>query len=398
VGTHGSRLALETSGEVMRRKICIILTTRGNYAKMKSTMRAVIGDPRLELQVVLAGGILIDRYGDYSEHICRDGFAITERVPFLMGGDSLESMTMSAGLATLELSRTFARLRPDVAIVIADRYEALSVAHAAVCMNIAIAHLEGGEISGSIDERIRHAITKLAHIHFPATLDAAERIKRMGEPTESVIKTGTPSLDLLAELDLDDISALGDFLDQRGVGDVIGLEGDYVVVSQHPVVTENESAEEQLCETLEAVSRIGMPVIWILPNMDAGESSAAVVLAQHKTELLRIRVVSSLPMELYARLLKRSRCLVGNSSSGIRECEYLGVPVVNIGTRQNGRQRGRNVLDVGHDVDSIFRAINHQLDHGRYSSDFLYGDGNAGQHLAEALATMSLELDKRMTY
>ncbi len=134
------------------------------------------------------------------------------------------------------------------------------------------------------------------------------------------------------------------------------------------------------------------------PNMDAGEASAAIVLAQNRTDPMRIRVVTSLPMELYARLLKRSRCLVGNSSSGIRECEYLGVPVVNIGTRQNGRQRGRNVLDVDHDVDSIVLAVNRQLDHGHYSSDSIYGDGNSGKLLSEALATMSLEIDKRITY
>lgn len=381
----------------MRRKICIVLTTRGNYAKMKSTMHAIMDDPRLELQTVVGGGILLDRYGDYTKHIERDGFAIAERVPFLMGGDSLESMTMSAGMATLELGRTFARLHPDIVMVIADRYEALSVAHAAMCMNITIAHLEGGEISGSIDERIRHAITKLAHVHFPANPDAAERIRRMGETDTAIIMTGTPSLDLLASLDLEDLSALQDFLGQRGVGDPISLDSDYLVVSQHSVVTENTSAKKQLSDTLEAVHRVGMPVVWILPNMDAGEASAAEVLAQ-RSAVLHLRVVSSLPMELYARLLKHSRCLLGNSSSGIRECEYLGVPVVNIGTRQNGRQRGRNVLDVTHDVESIVYAINYQLDHGHYHSNCLYGDGHAGKRLAEALATMSLELDKRITY
>jgi UDP-hydrolysing UDP-N-acetyl-D-glucosamine 2-epimerase len=382
----------------MRRKICIVITTRGNYAKMKSTMLAILGDPRLAIQIVVGGGILLDRYGDYSDHIESEGFAIAERVPFLLGGDSLESMTMSAGMATLELGRTFARLRPDVVMVIADRYEALSVAHAAMCMNIPIAHLEGGEISGSIDERIRHAITKLAHVHFPATREAAERIRRMGESDESIVRIGTPSLDLLAALDLDDISPLEDFLARRGHGDVIELRGEYIVVSQHSVVTEIELAEQQLRATLEAARRIGLPVVWILPNMDAGEASAAIVLAQNRTDPMRIRVVTSLPMELYARLLKRSRCLVGNSSSGIRECEYLGVPVVNIGTRQNGRQRGRNVLDVDHDVDSIVLAVNRQLDHGHYSSDSIYGDGNSGKLLSEALATMSLEIDKRITY
>jgi len=381
----------------MVRKVCIVLTTRGNYAKMKSTIGEIDADPRLKLQLVVGGGILLDRYGEYCTHIEKDGFNIAERVKFLVDGDSSESMAMSAGLATLNLSQTFARLRPDIVLVIADRYESLSVAHAAMCMNINIAHLEGGEISGSIDERIRHAITKLSHLHFPATHEAAERISNMGESTDSILTTGTLSLDLISRLAFADTRLLKDFLDLQGSGDEVDIEGDYLVVSQHSVVTESTESIDQMSATLDAITKIQMPVIWILPNMDVGESSAAAVLSR-KNSNLKIRKIVSIPMELYALLLKNSRCLVGNSSSGIRECAYLGVPVVNIGTRQNGRKQAVNVLDVPYEQSAIEVAINMQLKAGSYQKETLYGDGSAGKKIVAALASFQFSLDKRMTY
>jgi len=390
-------MGFKRTGSMMVRKVCIVLTTRGNYAKMKSTIREIDADPRLKLQLVVAGGILLDRYGEYCTHIENDGFTIAERVRFLVDGDSSESMAMSAGLATLNLSQTFARLRPDIVLVIADRYESLSVAHAAMCMNINIAHLEGGEISGSIDERIRHAITKLSHLHFPASHEAAERIKNMGESKDSIITTGTPSLDLISELDFADTRLLKEFLDVHGFGDEIDIGDDYLVVSQHSVVTESTDSIDQMSATLNAITKIQMPVVWILPNMDVGESSAAAVLST-KNSNLKVRKIVSIPMELYALLLKNSQCLVGNSSSGIRECAYLGVPVVNIGTRQNGRKRGANVLDVSYEQSAIEVAINMQLKKGSFRKETLYGDGSAGKKIVAALASFPFSLDKRMTY
>ncbi len=396
MGEKGRQLDFKTQNSIMARKICVVLTTRGNYAKLKSTMLAVEKDLFLNLQIVVAGGILLDRYGNYGNLIERDGFRINDSVPFLLNGDSPEVLSISSGLATLELSRSFARLKPDIVFVIADRYEALSIAHASICMNIPIAHLEGGEISGSIDERIRHAITKLSHLHLPANEDAAQRIIRMGEPKDNVVVCGTPSLDLLQDNLRLDITLIQNYLDNRSRGASISISEEYIVVSQHPVFTENESAEEQMLITLESVRKIGLPIIWILPNMDAGESSAAKVLSSDSIN--KLAIIESLPMEFYANLLSHSCCLVGNSSSGIRECAFLGVPAVNIGSRQNGRQRGGNVIDVPHDTDSITNAVLHQLDHGHYNSDPVYGDGNASKLIVNALKSMSLNLEKRMTY
>lgn len=383
----------------LKRKICVVLTTRGNYAKMKSTMAAVRRHPSLELQIVLAGGIVQDAFGDYAPVLAADGFAADTVVDFLVGeGATLAATADSAGRAVSMLGATLLKMRPDCVLVIADRYEALSLALAATCCNIVIAHHEGGEVSGSIDERLRHAITKLAQIHLPANADAAARIAAMGEAPESIHVVGTPSLDLLAGFDLADRSPLVAFQEKAGDGARIDYTKPYVVVSQHPVVTEIAEAASQIRQTAEAVIAVGVPAVWLLPNMDAGRGDIVQAIddLQKRVEGVPIRFVRSMPFELYATLLANAACLVGNSSSGIRESAFLGVPAVNIGTRQEGRQRGRNVIDVNeYCAAPIAAAMRHQIAHGRYASDPIYGDGKSGERIAHVLATVPFALDKR---
>lgn len=381
-----------------RRKVCVVLTTRGNYGKMKSPMRAIRAHPALELQLVVAGGILLPRHGDYARIIEGDGFTIDRRVYFLVEGDDPAAMARSAGLATIEIGHALDVLQPDVILVIADRYEALSIALAAACMNVPVAHLEGGEVSGSVDERLRHAVTKLAHLHFPANGDAAERIRRMGERPESIVVVGSPSLDLLADVALDDVSMLDRAQRFTGEGDRIDFGGEYLVVSQHPVVTEYEESFRQLEETGAAVEALGLPAVWIWPNMDAGADRLREGVRTFCETHKGIHHVPSLPFEAYAVLLRNARCFIGNSSSGIRECDFLGVPVVNVGTRQDGRQRGRNVVDVPYDRAAIAEAVRRQAAHGPYPPGRLYGDGRAGERLAEALATHDFQRQKRIAY
>lgn len=382
-----------------RRRIAIALTTRGNYAKMKSTMRAVADDPALELLTIVGGGIVQSRFGDYRPLIERDGFRIDATIDFLVeDGATLVAQTQSAGRAVTTTGEAFARLEPDIALVIADRYEAVSIALAAACMNLPIAHLEGGEVSGSIDERFRHAITKLAHLHLPANEESAARIERMGETRDRIVVVGTPSLDLLAAIDVDDKAILARA--PGGSGDAIDWSGDYVVVSQHPVPTESDSAESQIEETAAAVTRIGLPTVWMLPNMDAGGDGVARGIGALRARGIGapLRFYPSLPLEPYAVLLHGARCLTGNSSSGIREGAFLGVPVVNVGSRQHGRRRGRNVIDVANARAVIEAAMRRQIAQGRYASDPLYGDGHAGAKIAAALKTMPLGLEKTIAY
>lgn len=383
----------------MKRKICMALTTRGNYAKMKSTMRAIMAHPDLELQVILAGGIVQEEFRDYGAVLAADGFTVDRRVDFLVNsGNTLADMTESAGRATIMIGQALDELAPDCLVVIADRYEALSIAFAAMCLNIPIAHLEGGEVSGSIDERIRHAITKLSHVHFVANSEAADRVERMGEARDTIHVVGTPSLDLLTDLDLGNTSRL-DRAD-GGAGATIDFTQPYVAVSQHPVVTENTQAAVQLAACAAAIAQIGLPTVWILPNMDGGRDGILQALAELKAGGLTVpvRFFPSMNMENYATLLKNARCLIGNSSSGIRECAFLGVPVVNIGSRQYGRQRGPNVIDCGWNADEIAAAVRRQIAHGPYASCDLYGNGRCGARIADCLAAARPHLDKTITY
>lgn len=385
---------------MIRRRICIVLTTRGNYAKMKSVLLALRSHANLELQLLIGGALLNAGFEDYRKVIEADGFAIAGELQYPAEGGSPGSIASAAAACTAAATESFERLAPDIVMVIADRYEALSLAHAALCMNIRIAHLEGGEVSGSIDERIRHAITKLAHLHFVANDDAATRVLRMGELVDSVFVTGTPTMDLIGSLDLEDTARLKATMQRIGSGETIDIESDYLVVSQHPVVTEFEHATEYFRTTAAAIRVIGLPVVWILPNDDAGASALQEVLVelQQASAAPPIRTLKSLLIEDYAVLLHRSRCLVGNTSSGIREAAFLGVPVVNVGTRQQGRQRGQNVIDVGYDTAGIVSAVARQIAHGHYVSDFLYGDGGTGKLIAEILATAWPDLQKTIAY
>lgn len=378
----------------------VALTTRGNYAKMKSTMQAILADPRLSLQVVVGGGLVLERYGRFESILTQDGFTIDAALDYVDDADTLHAMARSASRCLAMFADTLADLRPDVVVIVADRYEALALAHASVCMNVHIAHIEGGEVSGSIDERIRHAVTKLAHLHFVANSEAAERVCRMGERPEYVHVVGTPSLDQLADIDLEDVTRVERIVAERGRGPVVDLHSDYVVVSQHPIVTQIAEAALQYAEIAQAVRQLQLPVVWVLPNLDAGAADALGPIASLQSDPCAppVRSVGSLPFDAYATLLHSARCLIGNTSSGLREGAFLGVPVVNVGARQQGRTRADNVVDTSDDCASIVKAVQRQIAHGRYAPDALYGDGKAGRRISELLASRLPSLEKTIAY
>ncbi len=379
------------------RKVAITLTTRGNYGKMLSTMRAIRARSDLELQLIVGGGILSEAYGNFVPVVESDGFRIDRKIDYLDGlsGD-LSTMTRSAGRAVELFGNSFAELAPDVVVVIADRYEALSIAMAATCRTIPIAHLEGGESSGSIDDRIRHAITMLAQIHLPASRRAAERIVSMGENPGLVYTVGSPSFDIISALNIEDLAPLDAFQAAKGVGATLDHRAPFLLVSQHPVVGEHDSAEAQIAETVAAVGEIGLPVMWVQPNMDAGSDGVrnALLRLSQGGASAPIRFYTALPLQIYARAMKACCCMLGNTSSGIREAAFIGVPVVNVGSRQRGRERGRNVIDVDYRRAEMVAAIRKQIAHGPYASDPIYGNGRSGEQIAEILATASLSLDK----
>jgi UDP-hydrolysing UDP-N-acetyl-D-glucosamine 2-epimerase len=267
-------------------------------------------------------------------------------------------------------------------------------------MNIPVAHIQGGEVTGSIDEKVRHAVTKLADIHLVATKKAGERVGRMGEEDRKVYVTGCPSIDLAAEMGADPALNFNPFERYGGVGDLHQVLNGYLVVMQHPVTTEHEQARQHVTETLHAVHEINMPTLWFWPNVDAGSdgTSNGIRSFRERYKPENIHFFKNMEPTDFLRLLYSSKCLVGNSSVGIRECSYLGVPVVNIGTRQTGRERGKNVLDVGYCKNEIRSAVTRQMENGRYGTDNLYGDGNAGKRISQVLLDATLEVEKRLTY
>lgn len=366
-------------------------------------MQAVEQHPQLKLQLVVGASALLDRYGAVVNLIERDGFQAVARVHMLIEGESPTTMAKSTGLGLIELPTIFEQLRPDVVLTIGDRFETMATTLAAAYMNIPIAHTMGGEVSGTIDESIRHAITKFAHVHFPASPGARDRIIRLGEPAGSVHLVGCPRIDLVAEIvtSRDPHEVLSERLFSTGVGDRFDLSKPFLLVSQHPVTTEYGEGERQITETLEAVRRAGLPAIVLWPNADAGSDDIARGIRKWREHGFgaHMHFFKNLPIDVYVILMKHTACLVGNSSSGIREGAYLGTPVVNTGTRQQGRERARNVMDVGYDRDSIYRAIEQQINHGPYEMDPIYGDGQAGTRIADILARIdNVDVQKRIAY
>lgn len=381
-------------------KICVVVGSRANYSSIKSAMWAIDSHPELELSVVAIASALLDRYGAVVDLIEADGFTIDERVFMVVEGETPLTMAKSTGLGLIELATAFDRLQPDVVVTVGDRYETMSTTLAAVYMNIPLAHTMGGEVTGTIDESIRHAVTKFAHIHFPACEDASERIVKLGELPESVHNVGCPRIDLVAEL-LDNLDAVDlSVLKKDGVGSRVDLNQPFVLLSQHPVTTEYGAGEAQINASLQAITESGLPAIVLWPNSDAGSEDIARGMRKfrEREEVENFHYFKNLPTDVYIWLMHKTACLVGNSSSAIREGAYIGTPTVNIGTRQNMRQRGANVLDVGYGKDEILNGIQQQLSHGHYPSEPIYGDGNAGKRIAEVLASAQPVLQKTIAY
>ncbi len=380
------------------KKICIVVNSRANYGRIKSVLRAVDEHPGLELQLVVGASALLHRFGQVDKIIENDGFHINASLYSIVEGGTPTTMAKSTGLAIIEISTLFENLKPDVVVTVADRFETMATAVAASYMNIPLAHTQGGEVTGSIDESVRHAVTKLSHLHFAATKRSAEYLVRMGEDPGSVFMTGCPAIDIISDIDLTMKEHI--FKYYRGVGPDLDPDKPYLVVLQHPVTTEYGQGFAQINETLEAVERIGMQTVWLWPNVDAGsdEISKGLRVFRETRRPDYIHFYRNFSPEDYARLISSSECLVGNSSSGLREGAFLGVPAVNIGSRQAGRERGGNVMEAPYDSVEIERAIRSQVSHGRYERSFLFGDGQAGRRIAEILAEVDIKIQKRLCY
>jgi UDP-hydrolysing UDP-N-acetyl-D-glucosamine 2-epimerase len=378
------------------RRIAVVLVDRANYGRLKPVMQAIKDHPDLTLQVVCGGTMVLDRFDSPVKIVEADGFPVDSRVYLELEGSTPSTMAKSVGFGIIEFSSEFARIKPDMVLIIGDRYEALAAGIAASYMNICLAHAQGGEVSGSIDESARHCLTKLAQYHFPATARSADFIMRMGELPETVFMVGCPSGDIALTLD----RRLRPGIFEDGVGARIDTSEPFVLVVFHPVTTKFESGIEPVDAVLEACDEVGKQVVWLWPNIDAGADSVSRVIRRFRETRKPswLRLMKNFPPEEYLRVLANAACAVGNSSSFVRDASFFGTPVVLIGDRQDARECAQNVLRTELTKQAILKAVHSQIGQGRYPPSHLYGDGRASARIADRLATVAPFVQKRLSY
>ncbi len=379
-----------------KRRVCFPITSRAYYGRSQLLLKKLQEHPGIELELMLGGSILLDKY---SRHIADDieagGFTISTSLFNVIEGGNHVAMAKTACLTALEFTNGFHAADPDIVVICGDRFEQLAIAMAAAYLNKTIAHIEGGDVSGSIDESVRHAITKLAHIHFVTNADAKRRVLAMGEDPKYVFNTGSLDVEVASQAGPAITSAV---VNSYGVGHEVDVTRPFLLVIQHPVTTEREN-RSHLEETLRAVSALDMPAIWIWPNPDAGTAEMADSLRHFREQAgnaaSKMRFITDVPVNEFIALLRVAACLVGNSSAGIKECSFLGTPVVNIGARQQGRLHAENVVHVGYDEGEIVAAVRRQIVHGRYAPSHIYYREGASQAMVDVLAGVELYTQKR---
>ena len=385
------------------KKICVFIGSRANYSSIKSVMKAIKTHPKLKLQLVLGASATLDRFGDLINLIREDGFAPDFVFNNLIEGANLATMAKSTGIGLIDASSIFDNLKPEMVVVVGDRFEMMSVTLAAAYMNIRIVHTMGGEVTGTIDESIRHAITKFAHVHFPANEDAKKRIIKMGEAKKYVFNVGGPRIDLIVdELKKKSNEVLKNlFKKYKGVGKEFDLINEpFLLVSQHSVTTEFGSNRTQIEETLKSLNELKINTIMLWPNADAGSDdvSTGIRVFRENNKCNWLYLFKNLPIDKYIHLMNMTKCLIGNSSSGIRDSAIMGTPVVNVGTRQNKRKRGKNVIQADHNSEIISKSIKKQINYGKYKISKIYGDGSAGRKIANILADCNPPIQKKISY
>ncbi len=386
----------------MKKKICVVITARPSYSRVRSLLQGLKNHPDVELQIIAAASFVANKFGEAVKVLREDGFEPDWTLNTLMEADTRFTAAKVTGMQTIELASAFQNMRPDMVVTIADRYETISTAIAASYSNIPLAHVQGGEVTGNIDEKVRHAITKMADIHLVANKDAYDRVIKMGENADRVFDIGCPSIDIAKEVydDKEGWQNFSPFNNYVGVGQEIDTTAPYVVVMQHPLTTSVDSSRDDILKTLHAVKKLETQAIVMWPNPDSGTEGTSEGIRRFR-ELEKpenFYFFKNIRPGDFLRMLLKAQCLIGNSSVGIRECAFLGVPVVNIGGRQQDRKRGKNVIDTPHDQQAIFEAIKTQIDHGHYPSEPIYGDGKAGEKAADILSKVTPETNKRLTY
>ena len=384
-----------------KRKICIVVNSRANYARIKSVLHYAKKSQKIELQLVVGASALLGRYGNLNKILKKDGFKVNQISYTIVEGSETSTMAKSVGLGIIELTNIFKTLKPDIVLTIADRFENLAVAIASSYLNICLAHTQGGETTGSIDESVRHAITKLAHIHFPATQRSKKYLINMGENPKKIFNVGCPSMDII---NFKKLSKKKLNLNEYGVGHNINLNDPYIVVLFHPDTTEVLDTKNQIDILIKSIFEFSeennSQVVWFWPNIDAGSDKISSQLRKFREVQpnQKIRFIVNLEPEEYLKLIYNTKVIVGNSSSGIREASFMGIPSVNVGLRQNNREKYLNVKDSNFNIKKLKKTILLQFKKNKYKKSNLYGYGNAGKKIIDVLAKVDLTIKKELNY
>ena len=377
-------------------KICCVTGTRADYPRIRSVLKLLDNDPYFDLQIIVTGSHLLKEYGSTYKEIVDDGFKISKKVEmFIENFDTPHGMTRCVGEATKKLADAYDELDPDIMLITVDRVETLAAASAAALMNLPIFHVQGGEVTGTIDESIRHAVTKLSHFHFAATEESKNRIINMGEPSEKVFNTGCPYIDELNSYD---------FLSKEDITKIYNLEFNKktAILTLHPVTTEHEDSLIQIKTVLEAIKNYDLNIISIYSNSDAGGKKIIDVLKNTPG----LNLIPNIKSDHFASLMKNCDIMIGNSSAGIREAPTFSLPVINIGSRQNRRERGCNVIDCNFEINNIIAAIEKALHDDSFkknitSSSNIYGDGKSAKRIVKIIkekTSSKIDVQKIITY
>jgi len=377
----------------MTKHIAICLTSRGNYARTGTILHELEDSPNVDLDIIVGGASVVRKCGTLTEMLQEDGLSVTNTFHNVIEGGKPISAAKTPGLSMMEFANELDSLEPDAVITIADRYETMAVTLAASYLNIPILHTQGGELTGSIDDKVRHATTKMADYHFVSTERSKQIVERLGEEPRRVFDVGCPSIDLAKDISESSDKAYDPQDEYAGTGSNSDVTEDYLVIPYHPVPTDYQSQYDKTWEVIEAVDDLDIPAFWFWPNMDAGTDQVSKAIREYRNRRQPddVKFYINLRPRDYLTVVSNSACLVGNSSVGIRECSYLGQPSLNIGERQMYRERAENVIDIPCQEDDIREGIETQLASGGYQRSTLYGDGTAEEQIAELIAELDIE-------
>ena len=375
---------------INQRKICVVITNRSSYGRVKTVLHGIKDHARLDLQLILGAAMASDDTVKIAE---ADGFMPVRILNYLANGGDLQSQVQTTAQGMTALSKAFQELQPDFVMTIGDRHETMATAVTAAYLNIPLIHLQGGEVSGNIDDRVRHAVTKLADIHFACSAISGKRLIRMGEAEDRVFDTGCPSIDVTAMAE----KSISNEIMRPYVDDAphkIDFDKPYVLVLQHPVTTSYGDSRHQMEETLKSLLTLkDHQKIIMYSNVDAGSDEFAEAIRDFKAAghdgSQGFYYYRHFPPEIFIRLMANAACCIGNSSAFLREASFMGVPAVIIGDRQVGREKNDNTVFVDYNAAEISDEIKAQINHGPYKPDERYGVGRAGQSIADIIAQLS---------